>query len=314
MEKPQISVIVTIFNSEKYLRRCIDSILSQTFKKFELILVNDGSTDSSEGICNVYSKEDNRIKVINKENGGVSSSRNTGICNATGLYSIFVDSDDYIDVNMLQRLYDEAIIMNSEMVICDYWIGNDDNFKRINQGGFKNNNDFISKLLTGELHGSVCNKLISTSLYKDNAIKFPEDLSIKEDLFVCISLLLKNIKVNYLNEAYYYYCNNIKSLTNESGNNQMIKQYESSLAIISLFKNNSIFKNQINSFKLRTRMNIFVLSNNKGLEIRDVFPETNKYLLKENKIPLLLRIGMKSAISGKGLIANLLLQLRLKCI
>ena len=97
-----------VYNTEKYLRRCVDSILAQTFTDFELLLINDGSTDSSGAICDEYTQKDSRVRVFHKENGGVSSARNIGLDNAKGEYIAFVDSDDYIDNRMYECLYNKA--------------------------------------------------------------------------------------------------------------------------------------------------------------------------------------------------------------
>ena len=102
---PKISIIVPVYNVEKYLRKCVDSILNQTFKDFELILVDDGSIDTSGKICDEYNLKDNRIKVIHKENGGLSSARNAGLDIAQGEYIGFVDSDDWIELDMYEELY-----------------------------------------------------------------------------------------------------------------------------------------------------------------------------------------------------------------
>ena len=99
-----VSVIVPIYNSEKYLKRCVDSILSQTFSDFELLLVDDGSTDGSGSICDEYSVKDSRVRVFHKENGGVSSARNLGLDNARGEWITFVDSDDYLEESFLAEL------------------------------------------------------------------------------------------------------------------------------------------------------------------------------------------------------------------
>ena len=100
-----ISVIVPVYNVEKYLNKCIDSIINQTYKNLEIILVDDGSQDSSGKICDEYTKKDNRIKVIHKENGGVSSARNIGLNNATGEWIAFIDADDWVDEEYLQTLF-----------------------------------------------------------------------------------------------------------------------------------------------------------------------------------------------------------------
>ncbi len=116
MEK-LISIIVPVYNVEQYLKECLDSLISQTYKNIEIIIVDDGSTDKSGTICDKYAKKDNRIKVVHKENGGVSSARNTGISIANGEYITFVDSDDYIYKDAIYNLYDSCINSNSDMAI-----------------------------------------------------------------------------------------------------------------------------------------------------------------------------------------------------
>lgn len=115
-----ISIIVPVYNVEKWLSRCVNSILGQTYTNFELILVNDGSTDSSYKICKDYLKKDNRIKLIDKKNGGLSEARNFGISNAKGKYIIFIDSDDYINKNYIAILYKAIVTNNSDIAICEY--------------------------------------------------------------------------------------------------------------------------------------------------------------------------------------------------
>ena len=119
MSMPIISVIVPVYNVEKYLSKCLESILNQSFSQFELILVNDGSTDNSELIFNKY-LYDKRLIVINKSNGGLSSARNAGLDVARGEYIIFIDSDDYINNKMFEILYNEMIRSKSDIIICDY--------------------------------------------------------------------------------------------------------------------------------------------------------------------------------------------------
>ena len=120
--KPLISIIVPIYNVEKYLSRCINSVLSQTFPDFELLLIDDGSTDKSGYICDGYAQKDSRIKVFHIENGGVSAARNYGLDNARGEWITFVDADDWIDKDMYYKLYNEAILSEADIVICDFYI------------------------------------------------------------------------------------------------------------------------------------------------------------------------------------------------
>ena len=117
---PKISVIIPVYNTEKFLHRCIDSILTQTYTDFELLLIDDGSKDSSGSICDEYAEKDSRVRVFHKENGGVSSARNLGLDNAWGEWITFVDSDDYIEENFLKsfdgNLDADLVVGNIQMI------------------------------------------------------------------------------------------------------------------------------------------------------------------------------------------------------
>lgn len=121
---PAVSIIVPIYNAEKYLQKCIDSVLSQTFKDWECILVDDGSPDRCGEICDEYAKNDNRFKVIHQVNGGVSSARQIGHDLANGEYTIHIDPDDWVEPTMIEELYSKARSEDSDMVICDYFQNN----------------------------------------------------------------------------------------------------------------------------------------------------------------------------------------------
>jgi glycosyltransferase involved in cell wall biosynthesis len=120
MNSPEVSIIVCIYNAEKYLSRCIDSIIAQTFTHFECILIDDGSTDNSLSICERYRQSDDRIIVIHQENSGVSAARNKGIEVARGKYIFFVDSDDYIQQNMYEKLVAAINDSDTDAVCCGY--------------------------------------------------------------------------------------------------------------------------------------------------------------------------------------------------
>lgn len=115
-----ISIIVPVYNVEQYLTKCLQSILIQTYQNFELILVNDGSTDNSLVICEEYKKKDSRIRIINKENGGLSSARNAGLKEMKGDYIVFIDSDDWIEKDYLQKLFDSLLDNNADIVQCNF--------------------------------------------------------------------------------------------------------------------------------------------------------------------------------------------------
>ncbi|MBW8348410.1 glycosyltransferase [Bacillus sp. IITD106] len=204
--KPEVSVIVPVYNVENYLVRCIESILSQTLKNIEIILINDGSTDNSGNICNEYASLDKRIKVIHKENGGLSSARNAGIKIASGCYLGFVDSDDYIDPHMYKNLYELCKKTDSDIGVCRF--GRKINGKMVTEVKEKkvielNNVEAMRQLFRGELYRfSVCNKLFKKSCFKN--IMFPEG-RIHEDLSTSYKLFSNAKKVIYTSNIGYIY-------------------------------------------------------------------------------------------------------------
>lgn len=121
MKNPTISIIVPVYKSEKFICRCMDSLLSQSFTDFEILLIDDGSPDGSGKICDSYAMKDSRVRVFHKENGGVSSARQLGIDNARGEYTIHADPDDWVEPTMLAELYGKAKTEDADMVICDYY-------------------------------------------------------------------------------------------------------------------------------------------------------------------------------------------------
>ena len=203
---PYISIIVPIYKAEAYLHRCVDSLLAQTFADYEIILIDDGSPDNSGTICDEYAKKDTRIKVIHKENGGVASARQCGIDNAIGIYTIHVDPDDWVKPTMLEELYNKAILEDADIVICDFYVSEEKGDTYREQKLLKNNSQqVLEDLLFHRLHGSLCNKLIRLTCYTDFDVKFVENLNYCEDYLVCIKILTQNVKLAYLNKAFYYY-------------------------------------------------------------------------------------------------------------
>lgn len=203
---PKISIITPVYNAEKYLHRCVDSIVAQSFQDWELLLIDDGSPDSSGKICDEYANKDFRIKVFHKENGGVASARQIGMMHAIGEYLIHVDPDDWIDVDMLEYLYQEARTTNADITVCDYNIvGHNDEIKKVNVNLPKDNIICLKKILSGEVHSSLCNKLVKRSLFLDNGISFIPGLNMREDLSVMYKLMYYAKKLTYLPKAYYYY-------------------------------------------------------------------------------------------------------------
>lgn len=213
----KVSIIMPVYNAEKYLHRAINSILSQTMKEWELILINDGSTDSSASICEEYTDLDERVKVIHKENEGVAIARKIGIENATGEYSIHFDSDDWAEPTMLEELYNKAKIENSDMVIADYFINTDYKQYISKQKPTKLiSSSILIDILKGKLFGALWNKLIRTNLYNIYNASFFKGINYREDMLICVQLLQHlNIRISYLNKAFYHYFINQNSITHK---------------------------------------------------------------------------------------------------
>lgn len=206
MNNPKISVIVPVYNVEKYLSRCIESVLAQTFTDFELLLIDDGSTDSSGKICDKYAMSDSRIRVFHKENGGVASARQLGVDKAKGVYSIHTDSDDWVEPNMLEEMYLKILETRADMVIADFYSDVDNQVRYIQQRTNKiKSAEILNEILVSKLFGALWNKLIRHSLYRDYSVRFIPCINCCEDVLVLVQLLLLNIKVTFLHEAFYHY-------------------------------------------------------------------------------------------------------------
>lgn len=224
--RPIISIIVPIFNVADYLGQCIDSILNQTFKNFELILINDGSLDKSGEICNEYANRDARIRVIHKKNEGVSSARNTGLNVAKGKFIGFIDPDDDIEPNMYQILYEDALRNTADIVICPIrtinFITNDMKistvWEEVNVAVDKTTikNFIIPSIVNRKYYSllSCCNKLYRRSCFDDTKNRFDESRNHGEDARLNIRLLEQINSIVFVEEPLYnYYVRKRNSLT-----------------------------------------------------------------------------------------------------
>ncbi|MDR3058402.1 MAG: glycosyltransferase [Prevotella sp.] len=200
-----ISIIIPVFNAEKYLKRCMDSILSQTFCKFECILVDDASSDKSPIICDEYGKKDSRIKVLHKnKNGGAAQARSTGLTAAKGIFVLFADSDDWIEKTMIEKLYNKAIDENYDFVCCDYYEDFPDKTIYCKQEPANEKKVLIKEIIAMGCFSPVTwNKLIKHDIY--NKVIFPET-SYSDDRAIMPQVLHYSNKIGYVNEALYHWC------------------------------------------------------------------------------------------------------------
>lgn len=215
MEK--ISIIVPVYNVEKYIEKCIDSIINQTFQNLEIILVDDGSKDSSPTICDNYEKKDSRIRVIHKENGGLSSARNAGIDLATGEYIGFIDPDDYIEHDMFEVLYDLIKKYDADLSVCGLIDCYGENVKRkitkdMATDKCVNKSEAIKIVMEAkESCVSAVNKLYKKEIFNDG-LRYEEGKTF-EDALIIIDVLMKCNKVAFTNVEGYYYIHRKNSIT-----------------------------------------------------------------------------------------------------
>lgn len=209
-----ISIIVPVYNVEKYLKRCIDSILAQTYQNIEVLLIDDGSPDDSGNICDGYTLIDSRVRVFHKENGGVSSARNLGLKEAKGDYIGFVDADDYIDSSMYEVLLNNLKNENADISVCSY-------YQEDNEGVFQkhwakdeyriiNKDEQIKCLISNQYYTcSCCDRIIKKQLIKD--VVFDESIKHYEDYLFLYSAIKKSAKTVFDSKSLYFYCNNLQS-------------------------------------------------------------------------------------------------------
>lgn len=197
----KVSLIVPIYNSSEYLNKCIDSLLNQTLKDIEIILINDGSTDKSEKIIKSYN--DKRIKCISKKNEGIGKTRNRGIKEATGEFIAFVDSDDYLNEHFCEYMYKKAHNDNCELVICNFFEDRGNlygiKFKDFEDTSLKENPDLLNNINLGP-----CNKLYFLDMLKKNNIYFEENLKYEDAPFV-VKTIKTAKKIGKINDYLTYY-------------------------------------------------------------------------------------------------------------
>lgn len=211
---PLITVIIPIYNAEKYLINCIESVINQTYKNTQILLVNDGSTDHSGQICDEYQKVDSRIKVFHKENRGVSRARNFAISKADGEYMCFVDADDEIEAHMLEELYKCIINNAADLSICGHksvCIEKNDKIAVCYhictsfQGSIQQFLTVIDDFLASESIQGPCGKLFRTEIIKNKNILFPQELSFGEDTVFVYRYLTHCIRIGSIDRCLYFY-------------------------------------------------------------------------------------------------------------
>lgn len=258
----KISIIVPVYNAEKYIERCIKSIIKQTYTNIEIIVVNDGSNDSSKE--SLEKIKDDRIIIINKENTGVSDSRNIGIKKATGDYIMFADADDYLEETAIEKVMQAINNTSADIIKFNYNVINNQQIK-VKQEEYKNEIlekdkiiEFIDKLLDRKINAFVWTLAIKKEAIKDT--RFNTEIGMMEDLLFFIDILPKINKMYTMNDRLYNYYINVESVSNSS--NYYYKNFVDMLnvneLIIKSLKNSNLYTQE--------RKNIIVFSKILGIE------------------------------------------------
>jgi glycosyltransferase involved in cell wall biosynthesis len=299
---PAISIIVPIYKVEKYLCRCIDSILAQTFADFECILIDDGSPDNCGNICDEYAKKDARIIVIHQINSGVSSARNAGLDIAKGEWIGFVDGDDFCDSEMFQILYENAARHNADVSICGYKIATASG--EIEQAGANYDNKLrmlnrenailgIFSQGCGYFGGFSWNKLIKSELFSKNKLRYDAEIRYMQDIFLFYELFKHIEKAVYFLAPYYNYVCNPQSTTNQFGLTEKAKTAFTALDRIISAENNIKIKRSVILAKVIFAYDLckhYVMQNdcnNKDfLFLKKIISNNKKYLLFDFSVSL----------------------------
>lgn len=274
-----ISVIVPIYNVENYLEKCVYSIINQSYKNLEIILVNDGSTDNSGNIADYFAKIDNRVKVFHKENGGLSDARNYGVNKANGNYIGFVDSDDYINEKMYDHLYEIITAEDADVAECSFKLVYDNHIRDFNNEEYYlvlNQEEYLKEYFKMEkVYGAVCWKLISSKIAKN--IEFPVG-KYYEDAYYHLDLIDNAEKYVISGKSYYYYRMRTGSITNKKFN----EKHMDNIYALDKFKN-YVEENNNNLYEyfLNKEMYAYLSVFNKIIE--DNYYKENKFYYRIKK-------------------------------
>lgn len=296
----KFSVVVPVFNSEGYIERCLNSIINQTYKNIEIIIVDDGSSDKSYKICEEFSKKDQRIRLIQQENKGVSSARNLGIEKSNGDFVTFVDSDDYLEDNAIEVCNNN--IKDNDLLICEIAYIVNEKKKYI---PCKLNGEYTTRTLIESLNkkkniklaervNSVCGKVYKVDTIRLNKIKFDESISIGEDLLFNICYFGKIEKIKWIECVIYnYYKNNINSCTKV----YKVNKFKELNEVSNEYEN---FLNRLEDKKLLDIVK-YIRIKNAYSSMLDLFHEKcNLKMIEKLRYIKDIRKGEKQILIGKG--------------
>lgn len=301
-----ISVIVPIYKVEKYVNQCVDSIINQTYKNLEIILVDDGSPDNCPNICDDYARADSRIKVVHKKNGGLMSARQAGLKAATGDYVGFVDGDDYIKENMYEKFADAIEKYNPDMALCEFWFSypdkNEGSSQKLTRQYFNKPQLekevyptmlFKDKFYSFGINPCCWSKVFKKKLLEDNLYKVTPEIKIGEDAAFTYPCLLDADSIAYIDDYLYYYRINPQSMTksyDENYHNTILIPYD-------------ILKEKFSEYdsEILNQLNYFLIYLFNGVVRNEASPKSQKSLKEKLDIYKMFISGSDIVSAVKGI-------------
>lgn len=285
MPNYRVSVIVPVYNVERYIKRCAISLFKQTYDNIEFIFINDCSKDNSvkvlENLIQEFPEIQDRISIINhSSNEGISATRNSGLNAASGDYLIQVDSDDWIEHDMIKSMLQKARTENADLVWADYYVDKVEGVVKreyISQKGPNSYEDLTKMILSGKAHSASWNKMIRTEVFKLNKIFFPKEINICEDVVFFTTFLQHCRNISYLPKAFYHYVQHPNSITNSIDR----KSFQEESKVINVLQTNldlTTYGESILLYKARLKRKIFLSNLFSDKEFKMCFPEADRIL------------------------------------
>ena len=270
-----ISVIIPIYNGEKYVKQALDSVINQTYNNLEIIIINDGSTDNSLNIIKDYQSKDKRIVIIDKQNNGVSSARNDGIKKSSGKYIMFLDSDDYLDNDYIFNMYNCLIKNNSDVCMSGIRQFNENKtirFKKyLNEDKKLYFNDILLDIINTNEFNTIFKYIIDSDIIKKNNILFDTTLKYAEDLKFAYTVLKNSKSIYHYNICGYNYRINPSSVTNNLNIDKLLKWYYDDVKVLNYIKENENNVDDIINNRIFTKVNynLYIMCEVKSVKYKE---------------------------------------------
>ena len=290
----KVSVIIPIYKVEKFITRCTTSLMEQTLQDVEFIFVDDATPDNSiallQEVLAIYPNRKEQVKLVRHEtNQGLPAARNTGLAEASGEYIFHCDSDDFVEPNMLEKLYIEATAKDADIVWCDWWLSFEKNERYMKQPEYTTPVEALKGMLSGVMKFNVWNKLVKRRLYTDCHITFPAGYGMGEDMTM-MRLFARAKKVVYLPKAFYHYVQLNSGAFSKTYSERHLDELKHNVSTV-LSDLQPVFGDQLRQemafFKLDVKLPFLISDDKKKYALWQAwYPEANKYILQNKRLSL----------------------------